>query len=830
MTPRFSIVIPTRERAHTLPFTLRTCLAQDFGDFEIIVADNFSAAPIQRIVEDLNDARIKYIRTDRPLAMTDSWDFAVAHATGEYVTLVGNDDGLLLHALTEIDRLIRMLDTKVLRWDSVCYNWPDLPIQDHAPPHALMIPLKQTDDYYPIHRRESARMIQDAANARISYTELPMIQCSAIQRGLIAELRAKAGRVFGSRSPDIFSCFAFAHLAGSYFSVDAPMTINGLSGQSNGVACIYLNGNSPIAEEFHRLNSQAKHAVHAQAPDVLVMPAAVADSFLHARDALFPHDQAFRLDRKQLAANCIREARFADDDEWRRFRAALRLSFADDANLLGWFDGEFGHCPPASLRSPRYQFKRYGGPYLYLDASDFGVANIYEAAQLCEKLLGCKRDGVNAHVVAAPALQGDVGADSSPPERRATDLESVTGKETPVADLQWVEIALSRLLTSLVPTRHMIDVGAHYGTTLEPFLNAGWTVDAFEPLEANRQELTARFAGAPGLVVRPQAASNETGTREFHLALNLDGSLHEYHHSLEKINDDPWHRKGPTVTVSTVRLDDLVARGEIPRQIGFLKIDTEGHDLAVLQGASALECDVISVEFWGDAHALGKSPSPAADMIALLCQRGYESFIAICHDGHATAALYSSLDGTRADTWGNIFFFKNANLFRHIVEHHDWLLVLAMSRKCDDLRAQLREKETQIRQLDAAAKLFAEAAQSRLKVIDELDRAARERLKVIGELDRALQEGRKVIDELERTLREDRKVIDDLERTLREDRKMIDELERTLREDRQELDELERSLQRHLGLPLAKLPIAMGQLFDKIGRLFGNNRGRSDAA
>ena len=58
-------------------------------------------------------------------------------------------------------------------------------------------------------------MIREAANSRISYTELPMIQCSAIHHSLIEQLRAQTGRVFQSRCPDIYSSFAFAHLAGS---------------------------------------------------------------------------------------------------------------------------------------------------------------------------------------------------------------------------------------------------------------------------------------------------------------------------------------------------------------------------------------------------------------------------------------------------------------------------------------------------------------------------------------------------------------------------------------------------------------------------------------
>src|SRR5205807_1450761 len=140
-----------------------------------------------------------------------------------------------------------------------------------------------------------------------------------------------------SCGPDVFSSFAFAYLAGAYYSVDAPMTINGLSSQSNGVACIYLKGQSPVAEDYHRLNALAKLAFHPQAPNVQVIPACVADAFLRAKEAVFPDVCAFKLDRRQLIGNCIREARCADDAEWQRFRAALRQSLTDDANLLAWF-------------------------------------------------------------------------------------------------------------------------------------------------------------------------------------------------------------------------------------------------------------------------------------------------------------------------------------------------------------------------------------------------------------------------------------------------------------------------------------------------------------
>jgi FkbM family methyltransferase len=310
----------------------------------------------------------------------------------------------------------------------------------------------------------------------------------------------------------------------------------------------------------------------------------------------------------------------------------------------------------------------------------------------------------------------------------------------PVVSLQWVELALLRLLSSIISCRRMIDVGAHHGHSLQPFLELGWRVTAFEPIAANRQRLESLDAGNGRLVIRPEAVSNETGQRLLHLALTRDGALHEYYHSLEFFAEDEWHRKGPSVPIATVSLDDLVDRGDLPSRIGVLKVDTEGHDLAVLQGASHLRVDVVAVEFWCAGHSFGPSPSPAEAMIRLMASRGYPAYLVLCHDGDATRVLDSTLSGTRDDSWGNIFFFHRSALdhYRQVKQHRDWRFVMQMSSTCDGLRGQLHEKEAVIQELAAAVRekeaVIRSLARARENVLSTLARWARSALRRTGEL------------------------------------------------------------------------------------------------
>src|SRR3954447_12576532 len=138
-SPRFSVVIPTREGAHTLKYTLQTCLRQDFDDYEVVVCDNYSSPATRELVEGLASPRIKYIRSEKPLSMSSNWELAVAHAAGEYVTVLGDDDGLLPHALNLLDRLLRELKAPVMRWDAAFYLWPSIALPGEA--NYLRIPL-----------------------------------------------------------------------------------------------------------------------------------------------------------------------------------------------------------------------------------------------------------------------------------------------------------------------------------------------------------------------------------------------------------------------------------------------------------------------------------------------------------------------------------------------------------------------------------------------------------------------------------------------------------------------------------------------------------------
>lgn len=393
--PRFSIVIPTRERPQTLEYTLATCLAQKGAEFEVVVSDNFCGPTTRELVERRADPRVRYVRTPSLLAMTDSLEFAVSHARGEYVIIQGDDDGLLRHALPVIDEIITKTDTRLLRWESAVYNWPDVN-NPYFQANTLLLPLMQTRTGHALRVCNSRALIQAAANGHVSYSELPVIYNAVIHRDLLEKLRSKTGRVFKTRTPDVHAAFALAALVDEYHSLRAPLGICGRSGASTGVARHFCKKGSAIDNDFRRLNSSAGLELHPWVPDLPPIPSAVADAFLCAKNDLFRKDHELVLDRARLIRNCLVEMEIDTAGEWREIQASCRQALADSPELLAWFEEEYGARDFKSLDrvNRTHNWKRYGEGYLHLNTAEFGVRSVEDVAELFERLLGYQLDGL----------------------------------------------------------------------------------------------------------------------------------------------------------------------------------------------------------------------------------------------------------------------------------------------------------------------------------------------------------------------------------------------------------------------------------------------------
>ncbi len=144
--PAVSVVIPTYNYARYLPEAVESVLAQDFRDFELLVADDASPDDTAEVMAEYvrRDPRVRFVRHEKNLGMVENWNWCLAQARGRYVKFLMGDDRLQApHAL---GRMVEVLEQHP---DVVLVATARLIINDTSQPIDIWNPLGAADTQLP---------------------------------------------------------------------------------------------------------------------------------------------------------------------------------------------------------------------------------------------------------------------------------------------------------------------------------------------------------------------------------------------------------------------------------------------------------------------------------------------------------------------------------------------------------------------------------------------------------------------------------------------------------------------------------------------------------
>lgn len=123
--PLFTVIIPQKNRAEYLIHTLKTCMIQDYPNFEVIVSDDCSDDNSVEVVEKLAviDNRIKLYAHKQHLGMRDNFEFALSKVRPGYVMALGGDDGLVAGSIWRMYEILKETKRQLLTWPSAVFKY-----------------------------------------------------------------------------------------------------------------------------------------------------------------------------------------------------------------------------------------------------------------------------------------------------------------------------------------------------------------------------------------------------------------------------------------------------------------------------------------------------------------------------------------------------------------------------------------------------------------------------------------------------------------------------------------------------------------------------------
>lgn len=235
MAPLVSVLLPTRNRLEFLEQAIETVLRQDDGDWEIVVSDNDSEQDIAGHVAGLRDERIRYVRTDAFVAVTENWNNALVNARGRYVVMLGDDDGLLPGYVARLRELVaRFENPDVVYSGAYIYAYPGVMPDDpegYLQPYGYATFLKGRTQPFVLDPAVRRDLVAHAMHFRAKYGF--NMQFSTVSRRLVEEL-APRGPFFQSAFPDYYATNVAFLTARTVVIEPRPLVVIGVTPKSYG--------------------------------------------------------------------------------------------------------------------------------------------------------------------------------------------------------------------------------------------------------------------------------------------------------------------------------------------------------------------------------------------------------------------------------------------------------------------------------------------------------------------------------------------------------------------------------------------------------------------
>lgn len=309
LRPLLSIVIPTKNRYKYALSAIENIQKISDERVELVIQDNSDDEELKFwINSQSHTTQLVYNHSNEPLSFVGNFNKAIELCSGEYICVIGDDDGVNPEIVSAVSWLIENdIDCLCLK-TSTNYIWPDSEI----PPSiftkntsgTLTLSNYRGTIYKSNPQNELIRFLDGGCINYLNY-DLPKLYHGIVRRKCLDNIISRSGSYFSGLSPDISIAISLTFTVNSLYITDYPLTLPGVCGVSGSVVEGLLKKNSKLLEDAPHFRHRGDYVWSDLVPRFYSVETIWADSAISALLSMGHSDLINKFNLVRFCAFCI---------------------------------------------------------------------------------------------------------------------------------------------------------------------------------------------------------------------------------------------------------------------------------------------------------------------------------------------------------------------------------------------------------------------------------------------------------------------------------------------------------------------------------------------
>ena len=227
-----SVIIPTRNRQKYCLYAVKQILSHKWDNVEICIQDNSDNNSLKDDLTAIGNNNVVYNYHAGELSFVDNFSEAVSLAHGEFLCMIGDDDGILPNIMHAINDMIEQKADAAIPELNCIYFWPsNQNIIENGDTGVLVINSPHGESLSSgrsVNHLEAFKNLLKNGIQNYTSLEIPRLYHGIVRRGVLNSIKETAGNYFGGLTPDIYMATALTLTCKKVIRIDYSITISGI--------------------------------------------------------------------------------------------------------------------------------------------------------------------------------------------------------------------------------------------------------------------------------------------------------------------------------------------------------------------------------------------------------------------------------------------------------------------------------------------------------------------------------------------------------------------------------------------------------------------------